>query len=199
MAPRSAGRGRPVTLLAALLLVVAALFPATALAHAELESSDPADGAVVEGTPDAIVLTFTEDLDPSKSSAPLHDAGGTKLADAVVDGVTMTIDPPELEPGVYEVRWTSAASDGHLERGIIHFEVTPPPPSPTPTPTPAPSATPAPTPSPTASPSPVTSADTTPASSSTADILLPIIAAVVLIAGFGYWLLRRRSGAGGAP
>ena len=202
MAPRSTGRGRTVTWFAALLLLVAALFPATVLAHAELESSDPADGAVVEGTPDSIVMTFTEQLDASKSSSTLHDPSGTKVADGVVSGATMTIDPPELAPGTYEVRWTSSAADGHIENDTFHFEVTAPRPTPSPTPTLAPSATPAPTPAPTrtptASPSPAPSADTTPTTSTT-DILLPIIAAVVIIAGFGYWLRRRRSGAGGTP
>ena len=110
---------------------------------------------------------------------------------------------PALEPGAYEIRWTSwSAEDDEGDRGITMFTFTPPPPTPTPTPTPAPSATPAPTPaptpSPTASPSPAPSADTTPSTSAT-DILLPIIVAVVVIAGFGYWLLRRRSGAGGTP
>ena len=34
-------------------------------AHASLRSSDPADGAIVEVAPSAVVLTFTEPPDPA--------------------------------------------------------------------------------------------------------------------------------------
>ena len=112
MTLRSPGRGRSVTLLLLALAVIAALVPSAVLGHAELESSDPADGAVLTTQPEAIVLTFTEALDPAKSSATLHDAAGAKLVDGVVgvpDDTGITIDPPELLPGAYEIRWTSAA------------------------------------------------------------------------------------------
>ncbi|HET9345031.1 MAG TPA: copper resistance CopC family protein [Candidatus Limnocylindrales bacterium] len=203
MAHRSTGRGRTVTLLAALLLLAAAVFPATVLAHAELDTVTPVDGSTVDVAPLEIVMTFTQDLDPGRSSIVVV-TGGTEIASGgEVDPSEprrMTLALPALEPGAYEIRWTSwSAEDDEGDRGITTFTFTPPPPTPSPTPTLAPSATPAPTPAPTPSPSPAPSADTTPTGTSATDILIPIVAAVVLIAGFGYWLLRRRSGAGGAP
>jgi methionine-rich copper-binding protein CopC len=207
MTPRSTGRGRTVTWFVVLLLVLASLFPAAVLAHAELETSDPADGSTVEVAPTEIVMTFTQDLDPSQSSIVVV-AGGTQIATGgeidAAEPRRMTLALPPLEPGAFEVRWTSrSAEDGELVRGVTTFTYAPAP-TPSPSPTSAPSATPAPTPpptpspSPTASPAPSPSADTTP-TSSTADILLPIVVAILVIAGLGYWLLRRRSGAGGTP
>jgi methionine-rich copper-binding protein CopC len=209
MAPHPSGRrGRSVTVVAALVMV-AALLPASVLAHAELDTVEPADGSTVEVAPTEIVMTFTQDVDIARSSIVVV-TGGTEVANGgEVDPAaprTMTLALPALEPGAYEVRWTTfSAEDGEgPERGVTTFTFTPPPPTstPVPTPTPEPSATPAPTaastPSPTASPAPSPSAETAP-TTSTADVLIPIIVAVLLIAGLAYWLTRRRSGSGDTP
>jgi hypothetical protein len=180
------------------------LWPAAAFAHAELESASPADGAVLEAPPTEIVFTYTEELDPSGSSLTLHDARGTQLAAGGVDpsdDLVMRIDPPELVAGAYEIRSTAlSAHDDHLERNVVTFTVTEPTPPPTPSPTPAPSATATPTTPPTASPSaapsPSPPADGTPAS--TTDVLIPIVAAVVLVALLGAWLFGRSRGRGPA-
>jgi hypothetical protein len=180
------------------------LWPAAAFAHAELESASPADGAVLEAPPTEIVFTYTEELDPSGSSLTLHDASGAQLAAGGVDpsdDLVMRIDPPELVAGAYEIRSTAlSAHDDHLERNVVTFTVTEPTPPPTPSPTPAPSATATPTTPPTASPSaapsPSPSADGTPAS--TTDVLIPIVAAVVLVALLGAWLFGRSRGRGPA-
>ena len=205
---RSHGRGRPVTLLAAALASAALAIPATALGHAELDTITPANGATVTESPPEIVATFTETLDPSKSSIVVVTAAGAEVASGGVVGAdlkTMTLALPTLEPGAYQVRWTStSAEDGDLDRGTTGFTYAPAP-TPSPTATPAPSATPVPTqaatPSPSAAPvaSPSPSANGQPASTSTADLIIPIIAAVVVIGGLGYWLLRRRSRTGGTP
>ena len=197
-------RGRSVTLFGAL-LALAALLPAAVLAHAELDTVDPADGSTVELAPTEIVMTFTPDVDEAQSSIVVV-TGGTEVASGgEVDPAeprTMTLALPPLEPGTYEVRWTTfSAEDGEgPERGVTTFTFTPPPPTPTPAPTPEPSATPAPTPAPTptASPAPSPSADTMP-TTSPVDVLLPIIVAVLVIAGLAFWLMRRRSGAGDTP
>ena len=193
--------------LRAVLIVLAAALalaiPASVLAHAELESATPADGAVLDAPPTEIVLTFTEDLDESKSSLTLHTANGEQLAAGTVDPAdpaAMRIDDvPDLSPGTYEIRWTSSGSDGHLERGTLQFELTAPTPTPTVAATPEPSASPSPSPSPSASasPTPAPSAGG-PTSASGTDVLLPIVAALVLIAVLGWVLLRSRSRGGGA-
>ena len=145
------------------LLVVAWLASASlAVAHAELVTAAPAPDSTVEVAPTELTATFSEALDGPKSSLEVRDAGGTVIAsgkgDSLLqpDGVTMILPLPALANGTYEVRWTSAAEDGHIERGTFAFTVAVPP-SPSPSPSPAASARPVPSPSPVTSPSPAAS------------------------------------------
>jgi methionine-rich copper-binding protein CopC len=178
--------------------------PVVALAHAELESASPPDGAVLGSPPSEIVLTFTEALDAVKSHMELIGPDGTQVAAGVVDPAndkSMQIDPPELAPGAYEIRSTAfAAHDGALKREVLTFTINAPSPTPTATPTSDPSASANPSPSPSASPSasptPAPSAGG-PTSASGADVLLPILAALIVIGLLGVMLLRGRSRGGG--
>jgi methionine-rich copper-binding protein CopC len=198
MTPRSRGLRAALLVLGAL---IALALPITASAHADLVSATPADKSTVNGTPTEIVLTFSESLDPAKSSMILRDPSGSQVAKAGVDpaeDTVMRLTPPALEPGAYEIDWTSAALDGHLLRGKVTFTVTAPTPSPTVAPTlPASavaSATPATSAAPT--PSPASSAVPAPASTSGADVVVPVLVAIVLIAVLGAWLLRGRMSGG---
>lgn len=152
-------------------------------AHAELVSSDPADKAEVEAPFDGpIVLTFDEAL-ATGSSAELKRSDDSTVASATVDGdrLVFTLDAG-LEPGEYRIQWTSVGADRDVERGTITFTVVAP--SPTATPAPAPSAT------ATATASPTPSGNGTPASG-TADVLFPLLAAVIALGALGAFLLNR--------
>jgi hypothetical protein len=179
-------------------LLLALAIAAPALAHAELDTADPADGAVLDTPPTTITLTFTEGLDASKSSfRVVLDGADVATGKADENGSeTMEATGLDLAPGDYVIRWTSAAEDGHIERGRLTFTITEPTPAP-PSPTAAASASgsvaPSPTASPTsaATPAPSPSADTTPVASSGSDILLPIIAALAIVGVVAYLVLRR--------
>lgn len=177
-------------LLAALLLLLS--WPSGVLADAELDAAVPADGSTVPGPFDGpIVLTFSAEL-ADGSRADLVDAAGDTLASAAVDGsrATMTITPDEpLAEGIYEVRWVSIATDGHLTRDTLTFTVSAPPtPEPTPEPTFEPSESAAATPSPLIAPAPDPGAMT-----SGSDVLLPILVVFVVAgAGAAYFVSRRR-------
>jgi methionine-rich copper-binding protein CopC len=184
-------------------IVISALaFPVGVLAHAELETVSPADGAVVTEAPAEIVMTFSEDLDPDKSSIVVVDASGTTIASGGIvdpaDPTRMVLALSGLGAGAYELRWTSASTeDGDIDRGTTSFTYAPPPsPSPTvaatTTPSAPPSASPSIVPSPASTASPSPSADGTPAASST-DILLPIVAALAVVVLLGAWLLHNRA------
>ena len=176
-----------------------------ALAHAALESATPGPGDEVAGSPDELVLQFSQDLDPSRTSIELRDAAGARMArgGALGEGPReFRLSVPELAPGEYEVRWTSfSAEDGELARDAYTFTVVAaasPSPSPTASATAAlsPSATPAPTLATTtpAAPSPST-VPTGGEASQSADpegVLVPIVAALLVIAGIALWLARRR-------
>lgn len=193
----------------ALSLIV--LLPGSVLAHADLDTPTPADGATVQGAPPTIEATFTQDVDPDGSSLQLRDAAGAVVATGSVDPDKprrMVIDPvPDLPAGEYEIRWTTfSAEDGEgPERGTWTFMVTAPPtPEPTPEPTPAPSLTPVPTPEPTATPeasaapSPTIEPGPTGPADADSDVLIPIVLGLALVAVAGAVLMRRRRRAPGA-
>jgi len=108
-----------------LLLLVTIPFVA---AHAELEESDPADGATIT-TPHTLTATFSEEFssDPTKSFISVEDSSGTEVATGGQDPddtLKMTVDLPELEPGTYTVRWqTTTVDDNGVERGTFTFDV----------------------------------------------------------------------------
>jgi methionine-rich copper-binding protein CopC len=188
-------------------LLLAATIAAPVLGHAELAASDPADEAVLATPPIAITLTFTESLDAAKRSFKLVGPDGTVGTGKVAGEADVMVldvagaDGTGLAPGGYEVQWTAAAEDGHLERGVLTFTVlepTPAPPTPTPTPaataasTAAPSASSASSPAASGTPRPAASAPpSTPASGTTGDVVVPILAALVLLALAGGYVLRR--------
>ena len=198
-----------VVLGAALAAVV--LLPAGAVAHADLQSSAPAQGSLVP-SPFAgpIVLTFSDRL-AQGSKADLMGSDGATVASATVDAhaMTMTIAlTTPLDPGAYEVRWVSIADDGDvLRQPIVKFTVapalSPSTPVATATPSPAvtgvPTATPVPatpTPSLAPTPEPSGSGDTT---GSGRDVVVPIIVALIVLgAGASYLLTRRNRPAGPA-
>jgi methionine-rich copper-binding protein CopC len=186
---------------AALVVVLGLGLPAAVAAHAEMETVIPADGATITVAPTEIVMTFSEALDPAKSSIVLAEVGGADvLSGGVVDSADatrMTLAVPALSGGTYELRWTSGSTvDGDIDRGTTTFTYSPPSPtddSPLPSlPSPSPSAATTPSAVPSAAPSPSPSADGVPAASST-DVLLPILAAVAVVVLLGAWLLRNRS------
>jgi hypothetical protein len=152
-------------------------------------------------------MTFTEAVDPAKSSIKLVDASGAVIA----DGSTVSSGNPKLmrlaistvlAPATYTVRWTTASAvDGDLDHGTTTFTVAAaasvePSASTAPAasssaaasvapPSDAPSVVPSVAPSPSSPP-------TTPAAS-TNDAVIPIIVALVVIVGLGAWLLRSRA------
>jgi methionine-rich copper-binding protein CopC len=178
---------------AGVLLVLALVGPV--LAHSELVSSDPPDKAVLATPPTVITLTFSENLDPAKSSFKLVGPAGTVGAGAVGgDPTLMTLGNLDLAPGDYEIQWTSAALDGDILRGTLTFSVSEPTPAPA-TPTPGPSATILPSAdssvAPSVAPTPIPSAAPAEPASSSGDVVLPIVAALALVAVIGVTVLRR--------
>jgi len=198
---------RRTLLLPSLLAVVTLVaMPALVFAHADLESATPAPDSTVEVAPPELVATFTEALDASKSSLEVRDAAGSVVASGgselvAADGITMTLPVAALENGTYEVRWTAAAKDGHIERGTFEFTVAVPP-----SPSPSPSAEPGGSPSPAPSPSAISTPAATPAPSPSdggpdtgsgagevdASTLLPIAVAIVVVVAIAAYVMRNR-------
>jgi methionine-rich copper-binding protein CopC len=107
-----------------LLLAMTLAKPAPALAHAMLERSDPAAGAIVSASPPEIVITFSEALEPRFSSITLVDAAGHVVPGTLhIEGHTMSLAIPRLRAGVFEVRWRALSVDTHITEGAYRFTV----------------------------------------------------------------------------
>lgn len=171
------------------------------LAHAAFVSGSPGPGDELVGSPAELVIAFSQDLDPSRTSLEVRDAGGAVVARGGEPGDgprEFRLALPELAPGAYEVRWTSfSAEDGELARDTYTFTVVA-------SPSPSPSATAAPTPTSASTRSSPTAVPPTPSSSPSGEpgdaaaggdgaVILPILAAALVVAAITVWLLRRRS------
>jgi copper resistance protein C len=97
--------------------------------HTELESSTPAEGAVVEGAPDGVLLRFTTPIQLPLSRVVLTDTEGRGRAGTldmvdVSDGQELRFAPSSpLDPGRYRVEWQTAGPDSHIIRGAFAFQV----------------------------------------------------------------------------
>lgn len=122
-------RTRRPRLVAALALALLALLVAAApaQAHAELISSDPADGAVVEAAPDAVTLTFTDPVLLTSQEISVFDAVGDPVSSAsrtVGDDVVIDLpDAATLTDGTYVVSWNVLSTDGHPIAGTVTFSI----------------------------------------------------------------------------
>jgi copper resistance protein C len=181
-------------------------FPGSALGHAELQRAIPADGDTVTDPVTVVSGTYSQDLAPN-SKLLVKDASGVTVATGAVDpdDVRRMIARPAapLGNGAYEVQSTSvSADDGDIERVQWTFKVAVAA-SPSPTEVPSSSAA-SPEASPSVAPSEPASATASAAASpspaptdSTSDssnVLLPIIAALAIVAIGGVYLLNRNRG-----
>ncbi len=114
--------------LAALLLLFSALvlgFSAgPAQAHAELEGSTPADGAVLAAAPRTIELVFGEDIIEAGLQVVAQDSAGTSvpLAKATAAGPKVSVGwPTTAAAGSYRVSYRVTSQDGHPIDGTISF------------------------------------------------------------------------------
>lgn len=184
----------------AILLCASLLLPVVALGHAELVSSEPADGATVQGPfSGPFTLVFSEALaDGSKAvlTADTTGFGSAEFGPDPADPTRIVLGEFEvvLAADTYTIEWTSVAGDGDILRGTIHLTITAPPPTDTPSPSVEPSATPAPSPSesPSPSPTPAPSAGPGDGSGDNSAAIIPIVVGLALVVGGAVWLMRRR-------
>jgi copper transport protein len=108
-------------------LVLAWTLPAAA--HANLASSDPADGAELAGAPAQVTMTFTEPPDSELSKVLVLNAAGQEVqsgpAAAGPEPRSLVVPlPGDLPDGVYTVSWqVVSTADGHLTANAFSFGV----------------------------------------------------------------------------
>ncbi|HEV2301848.1 MAG TPA: copper resistance protein CopC [Stellaceae bacterium] len=113
-----------------LALALLALAAPRAQAHAFLDHASPSVGSTVHGSPPAVQLFYTQNLEPAFSTVQVVDANGKQ-----VDKGNKTVDPKnpaELEislntlpPGDYKVIWRVLSVDTHTTEGKFTFTVAP--------------------------------------------------------------------------
>ena len=178
-----------VGLLALLTLLIWAC-AAPAIAHDQLLSSDPADGAVLETPPAAITLTFSAEILPVAPTVLVQDAAGAVVVDAEpsVAGTVVTQPmPSDVSSGAYTVLWRVVSADGHPIEGTFAFTVASdaePSPSAPPATSPTATATPSTADATSAAPAPETTA-TAPAETSAPAGIPPLVRLLFAIAAVG--------------
>lgn len=107
------------------LLLAFSATPATA--HLSLTDSDPANGAELVSTPDAVVLYFSRPARLTAASIAKTDADAAPLPLAPADNAPTTemrLELPALADGTYRIVWSAIAEDTHLASGEIVFNLT---------------------------------------------------------------------------
>lgn len=100
-----------------------------ALAHPKMLKATPAANGVVQGSPQAIRISFNEQVAAKFSGIVLKSAAGAavKTGDATVNPADKTelVVPVSatLAPGVYSVTWHAVAEDTHRVEGAFNFTV----------------------------------------------------------------------------
>jgi methionine-rich copper-binding protein CopC len=195
MAPRIPGRWRRALIFG--VLAVAAV-PAGVDAHAELLRAIPADGETVTEPVTVISGHYSQDLG-GNSRLVIKDATGATVATGAIDpddARQMVARPPTpLTEGTFTVESTSVSEeDGDIDRVTWTFTVAvPASSSPSASAEPPLTTEPSASPSPAGSPSPSASLAPGGSTSGTSDVLLPIIAALAIVAiGAGFLLSRSR-------
>ena len=105
---------------------IALFAPRMALAHAILVDSQPGVNSTVSGPDVAVLLKYSSRIDLEHSTLTLLDPEGK------VEKVTIESEPTPgvltakltgLVKGDYVLRWQVLATDGHVTRGKVPFQV----------------------------------------------------------------------------
>ena len=125
---RSTSRLLPLLALATFgALLLAGLSALPAFAHSTLISSSPEDGAELDEAPDAVVLTFNENITDLGTDIVISGPDGEDVAsgETEIDGaeVTRTLGE-DLAAGEYSVTWRAVSADGHPIDGELTFSLT---------------------------------------------------------------------------
>jgi methionine-rich copper-binding protein CopC len=108
--------------------VAAVLLGSVANAHPQLQSAEPAAGALT-ASPKLIRLTFNEAVIPQFSGVELMDQAGRVIAtgkseiDPANKKILVVPVKEELTPGDYKVDWHAVSDDTHRVNGNYSFTV----------------------------------------------------------------------------
>jgi copper resistance protein C len=107
-------------------------FAGLAWGHAFPDHQIPGAGSVLTASPHMVRIWFDGDLEPIFSTIDVEDSEGYVIAKAVVapgqsDPTLLQVQLPRLGPGIYQVKWSVVARDGHRTEGQYTFSIKPSP------------------------------------------------------------------------
>lgn len=125
---RFATRSSRVLLALLVAVVIGILWAPAASAHATLDQTDPADGAVLAKSPTEVHLKFSEDVRVTLSSVRVLDGQGKRVdrgnTHVEVDQTLVAVGlKSNLARGTYVVAWSVVSADGHPVHGGFLFSV----------------------------------------------------------------------------
>jgi methionine-rich copper-binding protein CopC len=93
-------------------------------AHAKPQHTSPQAGQTVVA-PSELRIDFSETLEPAFSQLQLQSPEGKPvvLENTQVSGKTLRVALPHLSAGIYRVKWTAVARDGHRTQGQYSFSI----------------------------------------------------------------------------
>ena len=114
-------------LIASAVLLVALVTAPGALAHATLQSSEPASNSIVRESPPTVTLQFSEAVETAFGSIRVYDCGGERVDSGKAtrpsdSSVAINLDR-SLPAGTYTVTWRVISADAHPVAGAFVFSV----------------------------------------------------------------------------
>src|SRR5690348_16407482 len=112
-----------------LALLLGALMPASAQAHATLVRTSPADQDVLKTQPRVVSLEWSEAVDLGEHSIRLLDGSGEEIKTAPAKhgpggAATAVLELPRgLADGTYVVAWRVVSTDSHAVSGAFSFSI----------------------------------------------------------------------------
>src|SRR2546423_9445274 len=105
-------------------IVAALVFPASAFAHANRDSTSPKYRQRLQSAPRAVVLHFDQSVQAEPNAIVVkNEFGKTLSATASAHGQTVRVPLKRLPRGPYTVRWHVLSEDGHVVSGVFTFGV----------------------------------------------------------------------------
>lgn len=107
-------------------------FVGLAWGHAFPDHQSPSAGSVLSISPRIVQIWFDGELEPIFSTINVEDTNGYVIAKATVapgqsDTTLLQVPLPPLGPGIYQVKWSVVARDGHRTEGQYTFIIQPSP------------------------------------------------------------------------
>lgn len=106
-----------------LFVLLLALLPVQALAHAQLRASDPSEGAVLAVAPQMLTLEFNEAVSPLIMRLIAPDGRATDLDGTAQNATVSAVPPADLAEGTWLLSWRVVSSDGHPVGGSLAFHI----------------------------------------------------------------------------